>query len=100
MVDVYSGLAITSKADIWALGCLLYKLCFFTNPFGESILGIQSGSFSFPETSRYSMGVHSLIGKSTLQMCLIVIVDILHSIHARAKSSEASKYLPGSSCCF
>ncbi|XP_062518858.1 AP2-associated protein kinase 1-like isoform X2 [Corticium candelabrum] len=61
MVDLYSGLAIGPKADIWALGCLLYKLCFFTCPFGDSILGIQSGSFSFPDSSQYSMGMHSLI---------------------------------------
>ena len=26
MVDLYSGLHITTKADIWALGCLLYKV--------------------------------------------------------------------------
>lgn len=41
MVDLYSGKAISTKADIWALGCLLYKLCFFTLPFGESTLAIQ-----------------------------------------------------------
>ncbi|CAF96149.1 unnamed protein product, partial [Tetraodon nigroviridis] len=36
MINLYAGKAITTKADIWALGCLLYKLCFFTLPFGES----------------------------------------------------------------
>ncbi|XP_065834604.1 AP2-associated protein kinase 1-like [Oscarella lobularis] len=61
MVDLYSGKLISSKADIWALGCLLYKLCFFTNPFGESILSICNGSFSFPEDSKYSSHLHSLI---------------------------------------
>ena len=54
MIDLYTGKAITTKADIWALGCLLYKLCFFTLPFGESTLAIQSGNFSFPENSKYS----------------------------------------------
>ncbi|XP_043465484.1 AP2-associated protein kinase 1 isoform X2 [Leptopilina heterotoma] len=61
MVDMYCGKAITTKADIWALGCLLYKLCFFTLPFGESTLAIQSGNFSIPDNSRYSRGLHSLI---------------------------------------
>lgn len=45
MVDLYMGKTITTKADIWALGCLLYKLCFFTLPFGESTLAIQVGFF-------------------------------------------------------
>ncbi|KAJ1521098.1 hypothetical protein ONE63_002800 [Megalurothrips usitatus] len=61
MVDLYSGQAIGTKADIWALGCLLYKLCFFSLPFGESTLAIQSGNFSIPDNSRYSKGMHSLL---------------------------------------
>ncbi|EDO39786.1 predicted protein, partial [Nematostella vectensis] len=61
MVDLYSGKIISTKSDIWALGCLLYKLCFFTLPFGESPLAIQNAQFTFPENSRYSKGLHSLI---------------------------------------
>ncbi|XP_046465129.1 AP2-associated protein kinase 1 isoform X2 [Neodiprion pinetum] len=61
MVDMYCGKTITTKADIWALGCLLYKLCFFSLPFGESTLAIQSGNFTIPESSRYSKALHCLI---------------------------------------
>ncbi|XP_028132528.2 uncharacterized protein LOC114327995 [Diabrotica virgifera virgifera] len=61
MVDMYCGKLISTKADIWALGCLLYKICFFTLPFGESTLAIQSGNFSIPDSSRYSKGLHQLI---------------------------------------
>ncbi|XP_015590213.1 BMP-2-inducible protein kinase isoform X2 [Cephus cinctus] len=61
MVDMYCGKPITTKADIWALGCLLYKLCFFTLPFGESTLAIQSGNFVIPDNSRYSKSLHCLI---------------------------------------
>lgn len=61
MVDFYVGEPITTKADIWALGCLLYKLMFFTLPFGESILAIQNGAFSIPDGSPYSEGLHKLV---------------------------------------
>ncbi|XP_078055774.1 AP2-associated protein kinase 1-like isoform X2 [Mustelus asterias] len=61
MVNLYSGKSITTKADIWALGCLLYKLCFFTLPFGESQVAICDGSFTIPDNSRYSNEMHCLI---------------------------------------
>ncbi|KFB52772.1 AGAP002469-PA-like protein [Anopheles sinensis] len=61
MIDLFNGQDITVKADIWALGCLLYKVCFFTLPFGESALAIQSCQFSIPDGSKYSRGVHQLI---------------------------------------
>ncbi|XP_041032244.1 AP2-associated protein kinase 1-like isoform X1 [Carcharodon carcharias] len=61
MVNLYSGKFITTEADIWALGCLLYKLCFFTLPFGESQVAICDGSFTIPDNSRYSNEMHCLI---------------------------------------
>ncbi|XP_019636134.1 PREDICTED: BMP-2-inducible protein kinase-like isoform X4 [Branchiostoma belcheri] len=61
MVDLYSNKTITTKADIWALGCLLYKLCFFSLPFGESSIAIQDGHFTIPDGSKYSKELHSLI---------------------------------------
>uniref|UniRef100_A0A8C5HFD2 non-specific serine/threonine protein kinase n=1 Tax=Gouania willdenowi TaxID=441366 RepID=A0A8C5HFD2_GOUWI len=61
MVNLYVGKPITTKADIWAMGCLLYKLCFFTLPFGESQVAICDGSFTIPDNSRYSQEMHCLI---------------------------------------
>ncbi|XP_026130153.1 AP2-associated protein kinase 1 isoform X5 [Carassius auratus] len=61
MVNLYNGKIITTKADIWALGCLLYKLCFFTLPFGESQVAICDGNFTIPDNSRYSQDMHRLI---------------------------------------
>ncbi|XP_031160910.1 AP2-associated protein kinase 1 isoform X11 [Sander lucioperca] len=61
MVNLYGGMIITTKADIWAMGCLLYKLCYFTLPFGESQVAICDGSFTIPDNSRYSQDMHCLI---------------------------------------
>ncbi|XP_070993205.1 AP2-associated protein kinase 1-like isoform X10 [Oncorhynchus clarkii lewisi] len=61
MINLYNGMVITTKADIWAMGCLLYKLCYFTLPFGESQVAICDGSFTIPDNSRYSPDMHCLI---------------------------------------
>uniref|UniRef100_A0A673MEL2 non-specific serine/threonine protein kinase n=1 Tax=Sinocyclocheilus rhinocerous TaxID=307959 RepID=A0A673MEL2_9TELE len=61
MVNLYNGKIITTKADIWAMGCLLYKLSFFTLPFGESQVAICDGNFTIPDNSRYSQDMHRLI---------------------------------------
>ncbi|KAJ8380496.1 hypothetical protein SKAU_G00012740 [Synaphobranchus kaupii] len=61
MINLYGGKAITTKADIWALGCLLYKLCFFSLPFGESQVAICDGTFIVPDNSKFSFKLHCLI---------------------------------------
>ena len=47
-----------------ALGCMLYKLCYFTLPFGESTLAIQDGKFTVPDNAKYSPQLLALIRKS------------------------------------
>eukprot|EP00095_Tigriopus_kingsejongensis_P012693 maker-scaffold22_size673200-snap-gene-5.37 protein:Tk12693 transcript:maker-scaffold22_size673200-snap-gene-5.37-mRNA-1 annotation:"Actin-regulating kinase " len=61
MIDLYTDVALTSKTDIWALGCMLYKVCYFALPFGESPLAIQAGNCSFPSTPKYSAELKKLI---------------------------------------
>ncbi|MBN3271148.1 BMP2K kinase, partial [Polyodon spathula] len=61
MINLYGGKPITTKADIWALGCLLFKLCFFSLPFGESQVAICDGTFIIPDNSRFSSKLHCLM---------------------------------------
>ena len=42
---------------------MLYKVCFFSLPFGESSLAIQAGNLNFPTNSKFSSNVHKLIRK-------------------------------------
>ncbi len=57
MVDLYSNQLVSEKADIWALGCLLYLLCFRTHPFEDSgKLRIINANYKIPEEDTpYSM---------------------------------------------
>ncbi|CAH8541556.1 unnamed protein product [Schistosoma turkestanicum] len=62
MVDLSASIPLGPQIDIWALGCILYCICYFSLPFGDSILAIQSGNFSLPNNSPYSERLHKLIG--------------------------------------
>ena len=70
MVDVYRKQSIDEKSDIWALGVLLYKLCYYTTPFEEQgQLAILNASFKFPNYPVFSDKIKMLIGMiSDLQM--------------------------------
>ncbi|KAK5069874.1 Ark- serine/threonine protein kinase [Lithohypha guttulata] len=55
MIDVYRKQPIDEKSDIWALGCFLYKLCYYTTPFeavGQN--AILNASFKYPGYPRFS----------------------------------------------
>ncbi|EMD48582.1 serine/threonine protein kinase [Entamoeba histolytica HM-3:IMSS] len=49
MVKVYNYNTIGDKADVWAAGCLLYKLEFFVTPFDGSPMKIIRGSYDLPK---------------------------------------------------
>lgn len=65
MVDVYRKQPIDEKSDIWALGVLLYKLCYYTTPFeDQGQLAILNASYRFPSYPVFSDRLKQLIGKS------------------------------------
>ncbi|XP_026519159.1 cyclin-G-associated kinase-like [Terrapene carolina triunguis] len=68
MIDLYSNFPIGEKQDIWALGCILYLLCFRQHPFEDGAkLRIVNGKYSIPQNdTRYSV-FHDLI-RSTLKV--------------------------------
>ena len=62
MIDVYRKQPIDEKSDIWALGVLLYKLCYYKTPFEEQgQMAILNASFKFPGYPSFSDNVKKLI---------------------------------------
>ncbi|KAJ2688269.1 Ark- serine/threonine protein kinase [Coemansia spiralis] len=61
MIDLYLQRGITEKSDIWALGVLLYKLCYFKTPFDNaSPLAILNAEYFIPSTPQYSKQLRHL----------------------------------------
>ena len=62
MCDLHLGHVIDEKADVWALGCLLYTLAFQRHPFDtESPLQILNSRWDFPPKSTRSAELHGLV---------------------------------------
>lgn len=53
---------LTEKTDIWALGCILYAICFLAHPFQDgSTLSILNAKIVFPANSPFSADMHTFI---------------------------------------
>ncbi|AJP39380.1 AHL_G0026480.mRNA.1.CDS.1 [Saccharomyces cerevisiae] len=62
MIDLYRGLPIDEKSDIWALGVFLYKICYYTTPFEKSgEAGILHARYQYPSFPQYSDRLKNLI---------------------------------------
>jgi hypothetical protein len=53
---------LTAALDVWALGVLLYKLCYYTTPFEEyGPLAILHVQYKIPPYPVYSLQMNALI---------------------------------------
>ncbi|KAI0390243.1 kinase-like protein [Xylariaceae sp. FL0594] len=107
MVDVYRRQPIDEKSDIWALGVLLYKLCYYTTPFEEQgQLAILNASYRFPPLPVFSDRLKQLIASMLQEMpasrpniyqvvresCLMRGREVpIHDIYTNRPQSETQK---------
>jgi len=83
MVDLHKGMQVDYRSDIWALGCMLYMLCFRRHPFETgSKLEIMSARIEFPRHSSVSDHLKELIS------CMLVVDP-----SKRPSAEEISKML-------
>ncbi|CAO2832182.1 unnamed protein product [Amaranthus hypochondriacus] len=62
MWDLFRRDLISEKVDIWALGCLLYRICYLKSAFdGESKLQILNGNYRIPDVPKFSATIVDLI---------------------------------------
>ncbi|GLB35794.1 putative protein tyrosine kinase [Lyophyllum shimeji] len=95
MVDVYSRRPVDEKSDVWALGVLLYKLCYYTTPFEEhGQLAILNVQYRFPPYPVYSPHMNQLIA-SMLQEHGVrrpTVFEILAHVHRLRGTKSRFKY--------
>lgn len=95
MIDVYRKQPIDEKSDIWALGVLLYKLCYYTTPFeAQGQLAILNASFKFPGHPYFSDRLKKLIGMLWNLLRHSTVGTNLCSLHAERESRISSNDLP------
>ncbi|ELU08049.1 hypothetical protein CAPTEDRAFT_20343 [Capitella teleta] len=69
MLDLYQNYPINELCDIWALGCVLYLLCFNEHPFEDSAkLRIINANYCIPPTDTEFTVFHDLISMM-LKVC-------------------------------
>ncbi|TDL26341.1 hypothetical protein BD410DRAFT_741603, partial [Rickenella mellea] len=84
MVDPYLRRPVDEKSDVWALGVLLYKLCYYTTPFEEhGVLAILNVQYRIPPYPVYSPHLNSLIASmlkdhGTQRPSVFELLDTVH----------------------
>uniref|UniRef100_A0A6B2E633 Cyclin-G-associated kinase n=1 Tax=Phlebotomus kandelakii TaxID=1109342 RepID=A0A6B2E633_9DIPT len=90
-LDTWANYQIGPKSDVWALGCILYCLCFQKHPFEDSAkLRIINANYSLPGDSRY-LCFHDVI-KGCLQVDPSKRFDISTVLDRLAAISESREW--------
>ncbi|KAF8346995.1 hypothetical protein F5887DRAFT_1177857 [Amanita rubescens] len=85
MVDVHMRRPIDEKSDVWALGVLLYKLCYYTTPFEEhGPLAILQVSYRIPPYPVYSPQMNALIDQQ--------VFEVLSEVHRMRGTKSQFQY--------
>ncbi len=62
MIDLYSGQPLDERTDVWALGCMLYGIAYFSHPFQETgSLAILSARYKLPTQPAFAAPIHTII---------------------------------------
>ncbi|KAI0673834.1 hypothetical protein C8Q78DRAFT_1019281 [Trametes maxima] len=98
MIDVHLRRPIDEKSDVWALGVLLYKLCYYTTPFEEhGPLAILNVQYKIPPYPVYSTQMNSLIASMLKEHGTQrpSVFEILQHVHAlRGTTSRFTYNIP------
>lgn len=101
-MDLYLRDVLTEKSDIWALGCILYTLCYLNHPFQNAgSLGILSAKLLFPAVSSVLPDTITVIQRmldvSKLWICDLMLED---NIEEEFSSLKFIISLPFTICAF
>jgi AP2-associated kinase len=95
MVDLFMRRPVDDKSDVWALGVLLYKLCYYTTPFEEhGPLAILNVQYRIPPYPVYSNEMNSLIRTHTF------LVTYINEIYLPTCRIDAPRSWKPTTLCF
>lgn len=78
MVNPQIGTEVGIEADIWALGCTLYKMAYFKDAFSDGAAAIVTGNYVVPAEPQYPSALHHLLGLClNVQMLARPTIEIL-----------------------
>ncbi|KAF8625185.1 hypothetical protein AX15_005494 [Amanita polypyramis BW_CC] len=100
MIDVHMRRPVDEKSDVWALGVLLYKLCYYTTPFEEhGPLAILQVSYKIPPYPVYSKEMNVLIGKmlkdhGTIRPTIFAVLAEVHRMRGTRSQFQYAVPIP------